>query len=394
MAEALRLVKSHFGPDAVILNTRVAGRGGLLGTAGRTTVEITAAPSSADLPAVLRRGTVSLSRRSTGKAEGAAGSVAILPDHSQSPRSEALLAELSQLKSMVGELTRETRRARSDVPNDLYDHFSSLVRNEVAEELARDLVERVRADLGSDRTVDPAAVQSRLATYIEAMLPITGPIRAGTPGNPAIVALVGPTGVGKTTTIAKLAANFCLREKRRPGLITIDTYRIAAVEQLRTYARIIDVPLEVVMSPAELRDAVRRLSDRDLILIDTAGRGQRDAVKIRELKLFFSAVKPSEIHLVLSGTARQSVLDEAIERFREVGLDRVIFTKLDEAVGFGVILNCLNKASARLSYVTTGQDVPDDILIAESRQLAGRILENADGTAQLGKRPLTGGTEP
>jgi flagellar biosynthesis protein FlhF len=131
------------------------------------------------------------------------------------------------------------------------------------------------------------------------------------------------------------------------------------------------------MTPTELRDAVRRLSDRDLILIDTAGRGQRDAVKIRELKQFFTAVKPSEIHLVLSGAARQSVLNEAIERFREVGVDRVIFTKLDEAVGFGVILNCLNKAGAELSYVTTGQDVPDDILIAESRQLAGRILENA-----------------
>jgi flagellar biosynthesis protein FlhF len=160
------------------------------------------------------------------------------------------------------------------------------------------------------------------------------------------------------------------------GLITIDTYRIAAVEQLKTYARIIDVPLEVAVTPDELKDAVARLSDRDIILIDTAGRSQRDAIKVKELRSFFNAVRPDEVHLVLSSTGGERVLAETIERFQEIGVDRVIFTKLDEAIGFGVILTCLQKVDAKLSYVTTGQDVPDDIRIGEGKALAELILGN------------------
>jgi len=174
--------------------------------------------------------------------------------------------------------------------------------------------------------------------------------------------------------VAKLAAILCLREKRKVGLITIDTYRIAAVEQLKTYAQIIDVPLEVAMSPSQLRDAVTGMSDRDCILIDTAGRSQRDDMKIKELRGFFNIVRPHEVHLVLSSTSSENVLAEAIERFKQIGIDRLIFTKLDEALGFGVILSCLEKADARLSYLTTGQDVPDDIEVGQGASLARLIL--------------------
>jgi len=217
------------------------------------------------------------------------------------------------------------------------------------------------------------------------MLPAAGPIRVRDTGKPFIVALVGPTGVGKTTTIAKLAANFCLREGRKVGLITLDTYRIAAVDQLKTYAQIIDVPLEVAMSPEQLKEAVGQMTDRDIILIDTAGRGQRDASKINDLRAFFAAVKPNEVHLVLSATCGEGVLTETIHRFNDVGVDRMIFTKLDEAVGFGVILNCLQKVKAQLSYVTTGQDVPNDIEVGEGREIAGLIL---------GKRESKTGLQP
>jgi flagellar biosynthesis protein FlhF len=116
------------------------------------------------------------------------------------------------------------------------------------------------------------------------------------------------------------------------------------------------------------------MADRDLILIDTAGRGQRDLLKVKELNGFFNAVRPHEVHLVLSTTCSEAVLRETIDRFADAGIDRVIFTKLDEALGFGVILSCLQKASARLSYVTTGQDVPDDIEVGEGRALAELIL--------------------
>jgi len=378
MAEALEQVKRQFGRGAVILNTRTATKGRFLGIGGRPYVEITAARSMSDLPPPLRRGTV-LRRSGRGdRADGVAlPMTSTSPGSAAAPAADALLSEVGALKSLVGELVRETRQSRSQVaPGELYEHYQTLVANRVAEELARRLIDDTRRQLTDQQLRDPAAVRGQLARSLAAMLPASGPIRAGTQEKPYIVALVGPTGVGKTTTIAKLAANFRLREGRKVGLITIDTYRIAAVEQLRTYAQIIDVPLQVAMSPEQLREAVAQMSDCDLILIDTAGRSQRDAAKINDLSAFFSAVKPHEVHLVLSAACGEGVLAETIERFSGVGVDRVIFTKLDEAVGFGVILNCLQKVKARLSYVTTGQDVPNDIEEGEGRSIAELILGN------------------
>ena len=138
-------------------------------------------------------------------------------------------------------------------------------------------------------------------------------------GQCRVVALVGPTGVGKTTTIAKLAANYRLREKRRVGLITVDTYRVAAVEQLRTYADIIDLPMEVVATPREMREAVARMGHLDLVLMDTAGRSPRDEVKIQELKSMLSEAEPDEVHLVLSSTAGAKSLIGTAEKFADVG---------------------------------------------------------------------------
>jgi flagellar biosynthesis protein FlhF len=149
---------------------------------------------------------------------------------------------------------------------------------------------------------------------VEEQIRTSGPISI-TPGQRRVVALVGPTGVGKTTTIAKLAANFRLREKRRVGLITVDTYRIAAVEQLRTYAEIIDLPMHVVSTPREMREALRQLSGLDLVLMDTAGRSPRDEVKIQELRAFLSEAQADEVHLVLSAVASASSLVRTAERF-------------------------------------------------------------------------------
>ena len=138
------------------------------------------------------------------------------------------------------------------------------------------------------------------------------------PGTRRVVALVGPTGVGKTTTVAKLAANFKLAHGFRPGLVTVDTYRIAAVEQLRTYAEIIDLPLAVANAPSEMRRAIDELGDVDLVLIDTAGRSPRDEVKIRELADFLAEARPDEVHLVLSAVAGERSLRAAVERFAVV----------------------------------------------------------------------------
>jgi flagellar biosynthesis protein FlhF len=188
------------------------------------------------------------------------------------------------------------------------------------------------------------------------------------------ICLIGPTGVGKTTTIAKLAAAFKLRQKQKVGLITIDTYRIAAVDQLRTYANIIGVPLKVVLTPTELMAAMKEMADCDTVLIDTAGRSHADQLKLNELTQFIAAGKPSEVHLVLSSTTTQEAMEAALERFSGVRVDQIIFTKLDEAVSFGVLLNVARIAARALSYLTTGQDVPDNIEVGQPRRLARLIL--------------------
>ena len=168
-----------------------------------------------------------------------------------------------------------------------------------------------------------------------------------TPGRCRLAALVGPTGVGKTTTIAKLAANFRLKEKRRVGLITVDTYRIAAVEQLRTYADIIDLPMQVVSTPREMREAVARMADLDLILMDTAGRSPKDEVSIQELKAFLGrGPAPTRCTWCSAAWPAASALEQTAERFAAVGTTALILTKLDEADGLGNVLPLLRSQRA------------------------------------------------
>lgn len=392
MAEALLKVKRAFGRDAVILSTRTVAKGGLFGIGKTPVVEITAAPDVEGLPAPVRRTGVRASARgsepsssrgtpsarSDRKAGGGLNrsrTVSGRGDRAALPVSLDVVSEIGSLRSMVNELVQDSRRrVVGDLPGDLYEGYVQLVSSEVAEDIAQSVVADIRAKLTPQQLGKTEAVRSELASAVQALLPTSGPIAARAERGPTIVALVGPTGVGKTTTVAKLAANFSLREKRRVGLVTLDTYRIAAVDQLRTYAQIIDVPLEVAVTPDQFEGAVAGLAHCDFIFVDTAGRSQRDEMKMKELQSFFDRVRPHETHLVLSGTCGQRVLDEAIDRFADVGVDRVIFTKLDEAVGFGVVLRCLQKAGAALSYVTTGQDVPDDIEVGEGSRLAERIL--------------------
>jgi len=380
MAEALANVKRHFGPDAVILSTRTVSKGGLLGLAGKSLVEITAAREAPALAQTDRTRRLAGSQiRKTPKTSSAAGvGVAAMvacsasSDHGSTTR---MFKEFDSLKSLVSDLMRETRRTNlTHAPPPLFDSYRHLIENAVAEEVAMALIKRLEQEIMPDQLKEPATIRQGLSKIIMESLPTAGPIVPKAGAAPYIAALIGPTGVGKTTTVAKLAANFSLREGKKVGLITLDTYRIAAVEQLKTYAQIIDVPMKVAMSPEEYQDAVFAMKDMDVILVDSAGRSQRDALKIQELHGFFAAVAPHETHLVLSSASNDRVIYQAIDRFSQIGFDRVIFTKMDEAVGFGVILGALQKVNARISYITTGQDVPADIEVGESDVLANMIL--------------------
>lgn len=184
----------------------------------------------------------------------------------------------------------------------------------------------------------------------------------------------GPTGVGKTTTIAKLAAACMLKEKRKVGFITADTYRIAAVEQLKTYANILNVPFEVVFSPKEIPQAMERLSGCDLIFVDTAGRNYRNDEYVQGIRDLVVADQNSLNFLVLSLTSKYSDMKTIIRNFDDVPVSRVIFTKADETDAYGAMLNVAFETELSISYVTTGQNVPDDIIVATPRLIANMIM--------------------
>ncbi|MCL6636876.1 MAG: flagellar biosynthesis protein FlhF [Alicyclobacillus sp.] len=204
-------------------------------------------------------------------------------------------------------------------------------------------------------------------------------LRQAQPLAPAtrIAALVGPTGVGKTTTVAKLAALHVLAGQRKVGLVTTDTYRIAAVDQLRTYANILGVPLQVVYEPGDLPGALAALSDRDLILVDTAGRNFRMDVHVREMKDLLSAMPVDETYLVLSMTTKPDDLDAVTAAFLHLPVHKFLFTKLDETSSYGAILNLLFKYGLPLSYVTAGQNVPDDLEVADLEKLLRLVIGGA-----------------
>jgi len=389
MAEALANVRRELGRDAVILNTRTIRKGGFLGFRTKNVIEVTASSGVNVLHPEQKKRVLkpALAHNSGHKVEvsSAPGSV----NHSGT-RTEHLQQELALVKQMVQELLYQNKRQQHPaVPQELFAAYLWLINQQVGQELAEEVIEQVKSMLSPEQQRDPNRVRAVLAKSIENMLPPAEPIRVESSGMTTVIALVGPTGVGKTTTIAKLAANFKLRENKSVGLITIDTYRIAAVDQLRTYASIINVPLKVVLTPEELKTAVQSFSGLDLVLIDTAGRSQNDDIKLRELKTFLHAASPAEVHLVLSTTASQANILAAYQHFSSLNIDHIIFTKLDEAVGLGILLNMMKKLDRAISYITTGQNVPDDIEPGTADKLA-RLLVNSQNWPESNQGSDTG----
>jgi flagellar biosynthesis protein FlhF len=189
------------------------------------------------------------------------------------------------------------------------------------------------------------------------------------------ISFIGPTGVGKTTTIAKVAANYLINCGKRVVLATIDNYRIAAVEQLKIYGQIMNVPVETAKSPQKLKDIFDRHQDKDLILLDTAGRSPKDELSLKELAAFLDPTLHIENHLVLSATTRESDLYSIIQRFQNIELHGLVFTKLDECDLLGSILNVQLRAGYPVTFLTNGQKVPEDLLPHEPHHFARMILQ-------------------
>ncbi|ODU00414.1 MAG: flagellar biosynthesis protein FlhF [Planctomycetes bacterium SCN 63-9] len=369
MKEALTRVRRDLGGEAVILASREVRHRRLFGLGTRELVEVTAAdrlPNGETIPSIKVNGESPAS-------------------HYEAPRNETSMTsdglrsvfgeKLGRLHAMVEDLSRHgfIDHLLPELPTELVSTYAQLIEADVPEVLARRLVRHIVETLEPGQIHQADAVQAALCAALELCIPIAPPIRA-IAGIRRIVALVGPTGVGKTTTVAKLAANFKLTRGIRVGLVTVDTYRIAAVEQLRTYAEIIDLPLAVVNHPGEMARALEGLGAVDLVFVDTAGRAPRDEPRIQELADFLGEARPDEIHLVLSAVAGQKSLRATVERFASIQADRLILTKLDEADGLGGVLAVLGQANRPISYVTTGQAVPDDFEPADRRRLARLIL--------------------
>lgn len=287
------------------------------------------------------------------------------------PELSEVWKELSEMRKLL----ETTMRDRTVVSQN--QRVRHLVAQGVAEEDAVEWVEAAESRLtvraSSTASVDEEDVVACLRAVIEEQFGAflaPSPIKQST----EVIAFVGPTGVGKTTTVAKVAALHVLGGQRQVGLVTTDTFRIAAVEQLRTYASILNVPLEVVYQPSDLPVALDRLSSCDLILIDTAGRNFLMDAYLEELNGMFGAAHIDETYLVLSLTSKLEDLNRVAQSFQSLPVTKFLFTKLDETTSIGSVLSLLKMHRLPLTYMTTGQNVPDDIELASLARVLNIVL--------------------
>ncbi|GAB4246361.1 flagellar biosynthesis protein FlhF [Deferrisoma sp.] len=399
MAEALRKIKEELGPDAVILSTRQVKPGkGVFGMLGRPILEVTAAADLDDL-----------AKRAGPPVPPARAEPAPPPRPGPAPDGGAILALQADIDSLREELDLLARRPRPGPADAVTSEVRALVakverlleetgrfeRLKLAPALRRlhDHLEAIDVDpslaarvLGflqqkvDEGAVPPGREVAAFRQLVSRTVRVAGPLEPGTDG-PRVAVFVGPTGVGKTTTVAKLAARFALQENRRVGLLTVDTFRIAAVEQLKTYANIMGVPIRVALDRASFVEAVRGYADRELVLVDTAGQSPRDEESLAELLELLPPEVEAEVHLVLSVTTRGRDLERILRHYAAVRPSRLLLTKLDETECHGPLLGLPLVSRLPLSYLTTGQNVPDDIEEARPDRVAAYLVRGVEGEA-------------
>ncbi|GGH17709.1 flagellar biosynthesis protein FlhF [Paenibacillus segetis] len=287
-------------------------------------------------------------------------------------KEDRLFEEIKQMKSMMSKIAKQQEGIR-ELPEALLVLQSQLQAQEISSELVDEWIEDAYNEwIASSQTLSNEDMVEQVRSTIGSFL--NDHIGEGIREETQIVYIAGPTGVGKTTTIAKLAADQIFRVRKKVGFITADTYRISAIEQLRTYASILNVPLEVVQSPGDMQRATQRLAGCDLIIMDTAGRNYLNELFVAELHSLFSPSAQSETYLVLSLTSKIQDMKRITEHFSRYGLEKVIFTKLDETESIGPLYNLLNEYPLKASYITNGQNVPDDLLTVDQKMLIDLLL--------------------
>ncbi len=375
MNEAIIKVKSELGIDAVILNSRKIKQPGFFGFLKKNIVEVVAAIDED------YKIETSYSKKNKVKAKPDMKKVDV--DIKENNENKETDKKIDKLTFLVENLEKKINLMddKENVVNDIpkckeetkYDKYIKLLmKHDLSEKLSLQIMnqvnKRISVNSNNDNTV-LNAMKIVIKDYLSEPEVILKDYN-----EQKVFMFVGPTGVGKTTTLAKLAAKLSLRENKKVGLITSDTYRIAAVEQLKTYSEILGIPLSVIYESSEMEEAINDFKDKDFILIDTAGRNYKDKILREEVEDMIKYIKQPEIYLVLSLVADYKNLQNVIKSYDFVDDYKIIFTKYDEVVTFGNILNVKMFSNKKLSYITNGQSVPDDIEVLNVDALTDIIV--------------------
>ncbi|MBW7956336.1 MAG: flagellar biosynthesis protein FlhF [Deltaproteobacteria bacterium] len=358
--EAMKSVKEEFGENALILGTKRLG-------AGRHEV-VAAVDYDLSSPVSLDMEKEDVS---AGPGKAPAGGNLSSPDGGSDLLGEELRKELRELK----ELKRLCMAVVSKSENPVSDVFRRLEENLAANGIDRRLAKKILLNTLSgvtkEKASDIAYLKSCIRERVYERLSVADPL-----SKKGVVAFVGPSGVGKTTTIAKLAALNALKKKRSMALVTMDTYRIAAAEQLRIYGKLMGVPVDVARDPGELKALLCVHRDKELVLVDTAGRSQKDQARMKELHELTSASPSIRFNLVLNSQTRDEAMYDAVKGFSALPIDSLSFTRLDEGEAHGPILNAMMLARKPVAYLSTGSRVPEDLEPASRENLVKFIMPN------------------
>ena len=387
--EAILKAKDDLGKEAIVMNIKTIKPKGLRKIFSKTVVEVTAAidenvpDNNSQKPYKASEDVAKTEEKIKDDAiEERLNSLAkLLEEQMNSTRditknintyNETISTETgSTLQAEMGKENVEPLMSKKDKYTDLI--FEQLVHNEVSMDYAKIILDQI------DDRIKNGELDDLLANVYQKIILKLGEaktIKLSKDKKPNVVCFIGPTGVGKTTTIAKIASRFKLEEKAKVAIITADTYRIAAVEQIKTYANILTIPVDVVYEPRDLNSAIEKYSNYDLILIDTAGRSHKNEEQFKDAKALLDAISTydREVYLVVSATTKYNDLVKITSAYSDITDYSLIFTKLDETSSYGNILNIKLDTRANLAYVAWGQGVPEDFGIVNTQSIAKQLL--------------------
>lgn len=373
VTEAIPLIKQDLGADALILNTKKVKKGGFLGLFQKDKLEVIAAVESKSSEKV--KGIDKMPPAVTSQPEKvfqpAEGKRSFEQLQEEVKAAGNLIEELKSIKHFMMNAVGENR-----LPEVLEPLKNRLAEQEVCEDLQSEII--AKAMVACSGTSGAAEQQVQEAARKEIIRMVKEHQKNSHAKNAKMICFIGPTGVGKTTTIAKIAADYMLREDKKVGLITADTYRIAAVEQLKTYAGILSIPIKVIESSAGLAAALEELEGCDIILMDTAGRNYQQKQYIADLEKLLPVSEKVQINLVLSLTSKYEDMKKIIENFKTMKMDQLILTKKDETSSAGAVLNLIHRYSIPVRYIANGQNVPDDLIAVTPEAIADFLLGEND----------------